>query len=109
VLPFNLTNYLYGITDLKLREYVAATFVGIMPGTLLSVYVGATGKAASGEGASTLEWGFLAVGLVATLVVAVIVTKKAKAKLKEHGVGGEDGRQDGKQDGNEGGATAQKA
>ena len=39
VLPFNLTNYLYGITDLKLREYVAATFVGIMPGTLLSVYV----------------------------------------------------------------------
>ncbi|MEJ7685957.1 MAG: TVP38/TMEM64 family protein [Variovorax sp.] len=54
VLPFNLQNYFYGITDLKLLEYVAATFVGIMPGTLLYVYLGAAGKAASGEGASTL-------------------------------------------------------
>jgi len=95
VLPFNLQNYFYGVTDLKLREYVAATFVGIMPGTLVNVYVGAAGKAASGEGASTLEWSFLAVGLVATVVVAVIVTKKAKARLKEHGVGKEDGNQDG--------------
>lgn len=105
VLPFNLTNYFYGITDLKLLEYVAATFVGIMPGTLLNVYLGAAGKAASGEGASTLEWSFLAVGLVATVVAAVFVTKTAKAKLKEHGVG----KEDGKQDGNEGGAAAQKA
>jgi len=109
VLPFNVTNYFYGITDLKLRDYVAATFFGIMPGTLLNVYVGAAGKAASGEGASTLEWSFLAIGLVATVVAAVFVTKTAKAKLKEHGVGEEDGKQDGKQGGNEGGATAQKA
>ena len=109
VLPFNLTNYFYGITDLKLREYVAATFFGIMPGTLINVYVGAAGKAASGEGASALEWSFLAIGLVATVAAAVFVTKTAKAKLKEHGVGEVDGKQDGKQDGNEGGATAQKA
>jgi len=95
VLPFNLTNYFYGITDLKLREYVAATFFGIMPGTLLSVYLGAAGKAASGGSASTLEWSFLALGLVATVVAAVFVTKTAKAKLKEHGVGKEDGKQDG--------------
>jgi len=108
VLPFNLTNYFYGITDLKLLEYVAATFVGIMPGTLLNVYLGAAGKAASGESASTLEWSFFAVGLVATAVAAVFVTKKAKAKLKEHGVGKEGGKQSGKQDGNDGGATAQK-
>jgi len=95
VLPFNLQNYFYGVTDLKLRDYVVATFFGIMPGTLLNVYVGAAGKAASGDGASTLEWSFLAVGLVATVLVAVIVTKKAKAKLKEHGVGQEGGVQDG--------------
>jgi len=109
VLPFNLTNYLYGITDLKLREYVAATFVGIMPGTLLNVYVGAAGKAASGEGTSTLEWGFLAVGLVATVVVAVFVTKKAKAKLKEHGVDNEGGEQGGEQGGDDDDTAAQNA
>jgi uncharacterized membrane protein YdjX (TVP38/TMEM64 family) len=87
VLPFNLQNYFYGVTDVKLRDYVVATFFGIMPGTLLNVYVGAAGKAASGDGASTLEWSFLAIGLVATVVVAVIVTKKASAQLKAHGVG----------------------
>jgi len=105
VLPFNLQNYFYGVTDLKLRDYVAATFVGIMPGTLVNVYVGAAGKAASGEGASTLEWSFLAIGLVATVVVAVIVTKKANARLKEYGVG----KEDGKQDGDDVDAAAQKA
>ena len=105
VLPFNLQNYFYGITDLKLREYVVATFFGIMPGTLLNVYVGAIGKAASGDDGSTLKWGFFAVGLVATVVVAVVVTKKATAKLKEHGVGTESGEQDG----NDVDAAAQKA
>ena len=99
VLPFNLTNYFYGITDLKLLEYVAATFVGIMPGTLLYVYLGAAGKAASGGGVSTLEWGFFALGLVATVAVAVFVTKKAKAKLKEHGVGNKGAKEGDKSDG----------
>ena len=96
VLPFNLQNYFYGITDVKLLEYVPATFVGIMPGTLLYVYLGAAGKAASGEGGSTLKWVFFAIGLVVTVAVAVFVTKKAQAKLKEHGVGKEGGKQGGK-------------
>lgn len=86
LVPFSLQNYFYGITDLKLAQYVPATFVGIMPGTLLYVYLGAAGKAASGEGASPLQWTFFAVGLVATGVVAVFITRKARQKLKQHGV-----------------------
>lgn len=92
VLPFNLQNYFYGITDLKFVEYVLATFVGIMPGTLLYVYLGAAGKAASGEGGGALKWTFFGVGLLATVAVAVFVTKKAKSKLKEHGVGKDNGK-----------------
>ncbi|MEO5733905.1 MAG: TVP38/TMEM64 family protein [Rubrivivax sp.] len=92
VLPFNLQNYFYGITDIKLWQYVPATFVGIMPGTLLYVYLGAAGKAASGDGGGALKWTFFGIGLLATVVVAVFVTKKAKAKLKEHGVDGEGGK-----------------
>lgn len=87
VLPFNLQNYFYGVTDVKLVHYVPATFVGILPGTLLYVYLGAAGKAASGEGVGVLQWGFFAAGLIATIVVAVFVTKKAKEKLKQKGVG----------------------
>jgi len=86
LVPFNLQNYFYGITDVKLVQYVPATFVGIMPGTLLYVYLGAAGKAASGEGGGPLQWTFFAVGLIATVAVTVFVTKKAKEKLKQHGV-----------------------
>jgi uncharacterized membrane protein YdjX (TVP38/TMEM64 family) len=86
LLPFNLQNYFYGITDVKLVQYVPATFVGIMPGTLLYVYLGAAGKVASREGGGPLQWTFFAVGLIATVAVAVFVTKKAKEKLKQHDV-----------------------
>jgi uncharacterized membrane protein YdjX (TVP38/TMEM64 family) len=86
LVPFNLQNYFYGITDVKLVQYVPATFVGIMPGTLLYVYLGAAGKAASGEGGGRLQWTFFAVGLIATVAVTVFVSKKAKEKLQQHGV-----------------------
>jgi len=86
VLPFNLQNYFYGITDIKLAQYVPATFFGIMPGTLLYVYLGAAGKAASGDDGGPLQWTFFAVGLIATIAVAVFVTRKAKEKLQKHGV-----------------------
>ncbi len=81
VLPFNLQNYLYGITNVTLGQYVAATFFGIMPGTLLYVYLGAAGKAASGNGADPLQWTFFAVGLIATVAVTIFVTRKAREKL----------------------------
>ncbi len=92
LVPFNLQNYFYGVTDIKLWHYVPATFFGIMPGTLLYVYLGAAGQAAlggeEGGGGGALKWGLFAVGLLATIIVAVFVTKKAKAKLADIGVGG---------------------
>ncbi|MDQ6923476.1 MAG: TVP38/TMEM64 family protein [Pseudomonadota bacterium] len=86
LVPFNLQNYFYGITDIKLLHYVPATFVGIMPGTMLYVYLGAAGTTASGEEHGPLEWGFFAAGLIATLMVVCWVTKKAKEILAQKGV-----------------------
>lgn len=88
LVPFNLQNYFFGVTDVGLLPYVTATFFGIMPGTLLYVYLGTLGKAvAGGEGGGAGQWALLAVGLVATAIVAFIITRKAKRKLKEAGVG----------------------
>ena len=85
LVPFNLQNYLFGLTDVRFWHYAWATFFGIMPGTLMYVYFGAAGRAAlneaAGEGNSALRWTFFAVGLVATIIVTVIVTRKARAKL----------------------------
>jgi len=87
VVPFNLQNYFYGVTDVRLAEYVPATLFGIMPGTLLYVYLGAAGKVASAGRGGPLQWTFFAVGLTATVVVAVFVTRKAQETLNKRGVG----------------------
>ncbi len=92
VVPFNLQNYFYGITDIRLGPYVAATFFGIMPGTLLYVYLGAAGHALAAGGIGRWQWLFLACGLAATVAGVVLVGRRARARLRRLGVNaGEDG------------------
>jgi uncharacterized membrane protein YdjX (TVP38/TMEM64 family) len=73
----------------KFWPYVLASWIGMMPGTLLYVYLGTIGRVgleASKGGErqhSPLEYLFLGVGLIATIVVTVIVTRIAKRALKE--------------------------
>ena len=40
VLPFNLLNYAFGLTAVPLREYVLASWIGMLPGTIMYVYLG---------------------------------------------------------------------
>lgn len=90
VIPFNLSNYFYGLTDVKFWPYVLATWLGTLPGTCLYVYLVAAGKAglSGGEkGRSTLEYVFYGLGLVATIVVTVSVSRIAKKALRESHVG----------------------
>ena len=46
VIPFNLSNYFYGLTGVKFWPYVLASWIGMMPGTFLYVYIGTAGRAA---------------------------------------------------------------
>ena len=89
VIPFNLSNYFYGLTAVKFWPYVLASWIGMMPGTFLYVYIGTSGKAAiSAAGGEAVKqgwqyWTFMSIGLVATIVVTVWVTKIARDALKE--------------------------
>jgi len=91
VFPFNLLNYGLGLTSVRLRDYVIAHF-GMLPGTLLYVYYGrAVGQVAALAAGATPErgpgyWVVFGLGLVATLVVTVIVTRIARNALREEGV-----------------------
>lgn len=87
LVPFSLQNWVFGATSVGFGPYFLASFFGIMPGTLLFVWIGSLGGAAAGgEEASTLKFVFFGIGILATLVVTVLVGRKANAKLKEHGV-----------------------
>jgi uncharacterized membrane protein YdjX (TVP38/TMEM64 family) len=88
VIPFNLSNYFYGLTGVKFWPYVLASWIGMMPGTFLYVYIGSAGKAAvaAAAGSEAMKhgweyWTFLSIGLVATIIVTVWVTKIARDAL----------------------------
>ena len=84
VFPFTLLNYAFGLTRVKLGHYVLASWIGMMPGTVMYVYLGSLAKAASGQRTRTTgEWVLYGVGLLATLVVTLIVTRIAKKALAE--------------------------
>jgi uncharacterized membrane protein YdjX (TVP38/TMEM64 family) len=89
LIPFNLSNYFYGLTAVKFWPYVIASWIGMLPGTLLYVYLGSVGRAglqaASGaeSGRTPLEWTFLGVGLAATVVVTIWVTRIAREALRK--------------------------
>lgn len=85
--PFNLQNWFFGVTSVGFWPYVLATFIGIMPGTLLYLWIGSLGgEAASGSSTSTLKYVFFGVGILATIGVTWFVGRKAKQKLDEYGV-----------------------
>jgi uncharacterized membrane protein YdjX (TVP38/TMEM64 family) len=87
LVPFNLQNYFFGATDIGFWPYVAATFVGIMPGATFYVYIGAIGGFATMMGGyGSLQVAILGVGLAVTAIVLFTISRKAKTKLLEVGV-----------------------
>lgn len=84
-IPFNLQNYLYGLTPVRFWPCVFTSWVAMLPGTFLYVYLGHVTAAAVGADRvrTPAEWVMLAVGLLATVAVTVYVTWLARRKLKE--------------------------
>jgi uncharacterized membrane protein YdjX (TVP38/TMEM64 family) len=88
VFPFNLLNYALGLTRVRFVDYAVAA-VGMLPGTLLYVYLGkVAGDVAALAGGAAAERGpaesaLLVVGLLATIVVTTLVTRIARRALAE--------------------------
>ena len=55
VFSFNLLNYAYGLTRVSLREYVLASWIGMMPGTVMYVYIGSLAGDLASIGSETAE------------------------------------------------------
>jgi uncharacterized membrane protein YdjX (TVP38/TMEM64 family) len=86
--PFNLLNYAFGLTKVRVCDYVVASWAGTLPGTIVYVFLGSLAgdltRAATGEYQRSLaEWALYALGLLATIVVAVYVTRVSTRALKQ--------------------------
>lgn len=86
VFPFVFLNYAYGLTKVSLRDFFFASWVGMIPGTVMYVYIGslAGDLATLGAGGRTRtsgEWVLYGLGLIATVAVTVILTRIARAAL----------------------------
>lgn len=97
VVPFNLLNYALGLTTVRARDFVVGSAIGMLPGTMLYVYLGSlvsnvtalsTGVPSGGRAGQVVYW----VGLAATVGAAIMITRIAKraiaAELEEPGAHG---------------------
>ncbi len=88
VLPFNLLNYAFGLTAVPFRTYVCGSWIGMLPGTIMYVYLGsaASSLAALAAGEQPRAPGqqiLFALGLAATVAATIIVTRTARRALNE--------------------------
>jgi uncharacterized membrane protein YdjX (TVP38/TMEM64 family) len=88
VFPFNLLNYAYGLTTVPFWKYALASWIGMLPGTVLYVYIGSTigsladlaaGNLHGGTAQTALKW----VGFAVTILVTVLITRIARKALKD--------------------------
>lgn len=78
--PFNLLNYALGLTRIPLGEYVAASFVCMLPGCAAYTYLGYAGREALGGGEDLLKKGLLALGLLAVVAFVPVFVKHLRQR-----------------------------
>lgn len=88
IFPFNLLNYAFGVTRVSFRHFFFGSWLGMLPGTLMYVYLGSAvknvadilgGKVQGGAGQKIL----FGIGLLATVAVTVYVTRVARRAIRE--------------------------
>jgi uncharacterized membrane protein YdjX (TVP38/TMEM64 family) len=90
--PFNLLNYVFGVTRVALKDYILGS-VGMIPAMVMYVYLGSLigdistinnmNQFQPNSQLQTIQWVIRIMGLVATVVVSLVVARTAKRILKQ--------------------------
>jgi uncharacterized membrane protein YdjX (TVP38/TMEM64 family) len=78
--PFNLMNYAFGLTRLRLRDYVLASFLCMAPGALAYTYLGYAGREAASGQAGAIRKALLALGLLAAVAFLPRLVRRLKGR-----------------------------
>ena len=86
VFPFTFLNYAYGLTGVSFGAYFVGSAIGILPGSLLYLYIGSlAGEAASGN-VETVRLLLYFGGLAAAVAATVLITRSARRALRQAGI-----------------------
>ena len=89
VIPFNLLNYMYGITSVRARVHLFATAVGMLMPVAMYVYLGTLardiGEILSGDATpTTLGYWLGGSGLIAIVILTWVMHRTASRALERH-------------------------
>eukprot|EP00439_Symbiodinium_sp_Y106_P072028 s1448_g13.t1 len=82
LLPFALSNYVYGLSKVGFGDFILATALGFAPGTIGLVYAATTARELTTEGASQ-PWYVYAAGLAVTVFLLKVVSDVASQAVKD--------------------------
>jgi len=89
VIPFTLLNYALGLTSVRLRDYLLASWLGMLPATILYVYLGSAvhnlGDLLEGKLPQAGMWGHLLfwAGLGAVFALVLLLGRIARKALQQ--------------------------
>ena len=88
IFPFNLLNYAFGLTQVSFWQYALASWLGMLPGTVMYVYLGAGLRSLTDVAAGKVEIGmagriFFWFGMAVAIAVTLLITQIARRALKQ--------------------------
>ena len=83
VFPFNILNYLLGLTAIPMRHYLIASFICMAPGTWAYTYVGYAGREAATGGQDLVLKIVTAASMLAAVGLLPIIIKRWRAHFAE--------------------------
>jgi len=81
-LPFGLSNYAYGLTNVSFQHYLAATIIGMLPGEMVFVCLGAAGRELSEVKGSPAVKVLSVFGIVALFGVMVLLRQIVSKRMR---------------------------
>ncbi|QFT54675.1 TVP38/TMEM64 family protein [Microbulbifer sp. THAF38] len=85
--PFKLSNYFFGLTPVRLRDFVLGNALGVIPLTLNNVYVGSIAADLTSLGEveerTTAQWALYIMGFVLAVLALIGLTRMARRALKK--------------------------
>lgn len=86
--PGKLSNYLFGLTQVSLRDFVCASLIGFIPYSLHNVYLGSIAGDIATLGISNtertpLEWVFYGAGFILAISIVLYLNRMARRLLAE--------------------------